>query len=79
VLLLIAALASFILRLIGEAARNGPLERQCVPHARASRTCLSVISLARQIIRKRLEKMITRPMLLAALESLQQRCNIPPI
>lgn len=79
VLLLIAAIASFILRLIGEAAKGGPLARQCSPHTRASRACLSVISVARQLLRKKLDSAISQPMLRAALQSLQQRCDIPPI
>lgn len=79
VLLLIAAIASFILRLIGESAKNGPLVRQCASHTRASRACLSVISLARQLLRKQLDNAISQSMLHVTLQSLQLRCSIPPI
>jgi hypothetical protein len=54
VLPLIGTLAAFVLRLIGEAARTRQLERQCQSNTRRSRAVLSVISLARQLVRKKL-------------------------
>jgi hypothetical protein len=52
VLLLIAALASFVLRLIGEAAKARQLEFQFQSNTRRSRPVLSVISLGLQLVRK---------------------------
>lgn len=52
VLLLIACLATFLLRLIGEIAHAHQMERQCQSNTRRSRPVLSLISLARQLIRK---------------------------
>jgi hypothetical protein len=52
VLLLIGALATLVLRLIGEMARERQLHRQCQSNTRASRPVLSVITLARQLVRK---------------------------
>lgn len=53
VLLLIACLASFLLRLIGEIAHAHHIERQCQSNTRRSRPVLSLLTLARQLIRKR--------------------------
>lgn len=52
VLLLIACLASFVLRLIGETAKTMQLEFQFQSNTRRSRAMLSVVSLALQLIRK---------------------------
>ena len=52
VLLLVACLASFVLRLIGEIARAHHLERQCQSNTRRSRAVLSCINLARQLAGK---------------------------
>ena len=54
VLLLIAALAMFMLRLIGEHARAQGLEREFQSNTRSSRPTLSVMSLALQFVRKKL-------------------------
>jgi transposase len=54
VLLLIGALATFVLRLIGEVAKERQLHRQCQSNTRQSRAVLSVITIARQFIRKTL-------------------------
>ncbi|MES2534446.1 MAG: hypothetical protein V4632_01105 [Pseudomonadota bacterium] len=51
-LLLIGALATFVLRVIGEVAREKQLNRQCQSNTRVSRPVLSVITLARQLVRK---------------------------
>lgn len=51
-LLLIACLASFVLRMMGEIARMHQRERQCQSNTRRSRPVLSLISLARQLARK---------------------------
>ena len=56
VLLLIACLACFVLRLIGEIAHARQLERQYQSNTRRSRAVLSVISLGRQLMRKGLTK-----------------------
>jgi Transposase DDE domain len=52
VLLLIACLASFVLRLIGEVAKTHQLEFQFQSNTRRSRPVLSVISLGLLIVRK---------------------------
>lgn len=52
VLALIGALASFVLRLIGEAAKARQMQFQFQSNTRRSRPVLSVISLARQIVQK---------------------------
>jgi hypothetical protein len=52
VLLLIASLASFALRLIGEVARTQQMEFQFQSNTRRSRPVLSVISLGLQVVRK---------------------------
>jgi hypothetical protein len=52
VLLLIAHLASFALRVIGEAAKAKQLEFQFQSNTRRSRPVLSVISLALKLVRK---------------------------
>ena len=52
VLLLIGALASFVLRLIGEAARARQMQFQFQSNTRRSRPVLSTISLGLQIVRK---------------------------
>jgi hypothetical protein len=44
--------AFFVLRLIGLIAHTQQLERQCQSNTRRSRAVLSVISLARQLVRK---------------------------
>jgi len=54
VLLLIASLASFVLRLIGEVARTRQMEFQFQSNTRRSRPVLSVISLGLLIVRKNL-------------------------
>ncbi|WP_198358816.1 hypothetical protein [Noviherbaspirillum autotrophicum] len=51
-LLLVACLASFLLRLIGEIAHAHHLERHCQSNTRRSRAVLSSINLARQVTRK---------------------------
>lgn len=51
VLLLIACLASFVLRLIGEAGKARKLDLQFQSNTRRSRPVLSVISLALQLVR----------------------------
>ncbi|MEK6210903.1 MAG: hypothetical protein AABM64_11140 [Pseudomonadota bacterium] len=57
VLALIGALASFVLRLIGEAARARQMQFQFQSNTRRSRPVLSVISLALQIVQKGLFKL----------------------
>lgn len=52
VLLLIACLATYLLRLIGEIAHSHQMERLCQSNTRRSRPVLSLISLARQLVRK---------------------------
>jgi hypothetical protein len=52
VLLLVACLASFLLRLIGEIAHAHHVERQCQSNTRRSRAVLSCINLARQLAGK---------------------------
>ena len=54
VLLLIACLASFVLRLIGQAAKNKQMEFQFQSNTRRSRPVLSVISLGLHLVRKNL-------------------------
>jgi hypothetical protein len=54
VLLLIACLASFVLRLIGQAAKTKQMEFQFQNNTRRSRPVLSVISLGLQLVRKKL-------------------------
>ncbi|HWQ37629.1 MAG TPA: IS4 family transposase [Burkholderiales bacterium] len=54
VLLLIATLALYVLRLIGEAAKARQLQFQFQSNTRRSRPVLSAISLALQIVRRRL-------------------------
>lgn len=56
VLLLIGALASFVLRLIGEAAKARQMQFQFQSNTRRSRPVLSTISLALQVVRKGLFK-----------------------
>lgn len=51
-LLLIACLASFVLRLIGSAGIHKQLELQFQSNTRRTRPVLSVITLARQIVRR---------------------------
>lgn len=50
VLLLVACLASFVLRLIGEVGKARQLELQFQSNTRRSRPVLSVISLALQLV-----------------------------
>jgi len=50
-LLLIACLASFVLRLIGEVGKAKQMEFQFQSNTRRSRPVLSVISLALQLVR----------------------------
>jgi hypothetical protein len=76
VLLLIAAIASFMLRLIGEVAKRGHLERQCQSNTRTDRAVLSVITLARQLIRKRAAD-FTSAALNVALRYIQRCCAVP--
>jgi hypothetical protein len=52
VLLLIACLTTFLLRLIGQIAQANQMERQCQSNTRRSRPVLSLINLARQLARK---------------------------
>lgn len=52
VLLLIGALASFVLRLIGEAAKARQMQFQFQSNTRRSRAVLSVITLARQVVQR---------------------------
>ena len=52
VLLLIGALASFVLRLIGEAAKAKQMQFQFQSNTRRSRAVLSVITLARQVVQR---------------------------
>ena len=52
VLLLIGALATFVLRLIGEVAQQRQMQFQFQSNTRRSRSVLSVISLARQVVQK---------------------------
>lgn len=52
VLLLVACLTSFLLRLIGEIAHAHHWERQCQSNTRRSRAVLSVMNLARYLARK---------------------------
>ena len=59
VLALIGALASFVLRLIGEAARARQMQFQFQSNTRRSRPVISVISLALQIVQKGLFKFPT--------------------
>ncbi len=54
VLLLIACLSSFTLRLIGQAAKTRQMEFQFQSNTRRSRPVLSVISLGLQLVRKNL-------------------------
>jgi Transposase DDE domain len=75
VLLLIAFLASFVLRLIGEAAKARQLERRFQSNTRCSRAVLSVISLARQLVRKGLANFCSSD-LHAALYRLRDGCSI---
>jgi hypothetical protein len=75
-LLLIAAIASFMLRLIGEVAKRGHLERQCQSNTRTDRAVLSVITLARQLIRKHAAD-FTLAALNAALRYIQRCCAVP--
>lgn len=52
VLLLIGALASFVLRLIGEVAKARQMQFQFQSNTRRSRAVLSVITLARQVVQR---------------------------
>lgn len=54
VLLLIGALAEFVLRSLGQAARTQQLDRQYQSNTQRSRPVLSVISFGRQLARKAL-------------------------
>jgi hypothetical protein len=78
VLLLTACLASFVLHLIGQAAKAQQLEPQFQSNTRRSRPVLSVINLARQCIRKKLAA-FSPAELHAALHRLRQCCSILPI
>ncbi|MDO9447089.1 MAG: hypothetical protein Q7J20_04175, partial [Candidatus Nitrotoga sp.] len=51
VLLLVACLASFVLRLIGEVGKTRQMEFQFQSNTRRSRPVLSVISLALQLVK----------------------------
>lgn len=73
VLLLIAALASFALRMIGEAAVKRDLARQCQGNTRRSRPVLSVITLARQVVSSKLAT-FTSDELKVALRSVLKSC-----
>ena len=70
VLLLIACLASFVLRLIGQAAKHRQMEFQFQSNTRRSRPVLSVISLGLQLVQKNLAS-FPRHELNAALERLR--------
>jgi hypothetical protein len=70
VLLLIACLASFVLRLIGQAAKTRQMQFQFQSNTRRSRPVLSVISLGLQLVRKNLAT-FPRHELNAALERLR--------
>jgi hypothetical protein len=70
VLLLIAYLASFVLRLIGQAAKTRQMEFQFQSNTRRSRPVLSVISLGLQLVRKNLAS-FPRHELNAALDRLR--------
>jgi hypothetical protein len=59
VLLLIACLASFVLRLIGDVAKSHQLEFQFQSSTRRSRPVLSVINLAVLLVRKGLARFPT--------------------
>jgi len=76
VLLLIACIASFLLRLIGEAAKQRHLERQCQSNTRTTRAVLSVLTLARQLVRKQADA-FTSNALYAALRYMQRCCAVP--
>ena len=73
VLLLAATLAAFAGRLIGAAAANRGLARQCQSNTRRSRAVLSVITLGRQVVCTRLA-VFTVAELKAALRTVQQSC-----
>lgn len=76
VLLLIAALASFALRMIGEAATQRDLARQCQSNTRRSRAVLSVITLARQVVSSK-RAIFTRAELKTALCTVRTACSAP--
>lgn len=76
VLLLIGCIASFMLRMVGEAARHRHLERQCQSNTRTTRPVLSIVTLARQVLR-RPEIAFTCAALNDALRYIQHRCAIP--
>jgi hypothetical protein len=65
-----------MLRLIGEAARQRYLDRQCQSNTQTTRTVLSAITLARQPLRKWTET-FTVAVLSAALQYIHQYCAIP--
>jgi hypothetical protein len=71
-LLLIAFLASFVLRLIGEIAHSRQMERMGQSNTHRSRPVLSLVSLARQLVRKEIFD-FSRFAYLAALKRLQNR------
>ncbi|HJU70593.1 MAG TPA: transposase [Paucimonas sp.] len=77
VLLLTAAIASCLLRLAGEAARASHLERPYQSGTRKVRVVLSVITLARQLVRKP-AVIFTCVTLHAALRYMQQYSAKPP-
>jgi hypothetical protein len=60
VLLLVACLASFVLRLIGEVGKARQMEFQFQSNARRSRPVLSVISLALQLVQHGLAAFLPR-------------------
>jgi len=78
VLLLIAALATFILRMIGQAAAKRDIARHCQSNTRRSRPVLSVITLARQIVCNKLA-VFTCAELKAALCDVRKSCCALPI
>ncbi|MHB9118938.1 MAG: IS4 family transposase [Burkholderiales bacterium] len=65
VLLLVACLASFVLRLVGEVARTRQLEFQFQSNTRRSRHVLSVITLALQLIQRGLAAFPPRELMAA--------------
>jgi hypothetical protein len=76
ILLLIACLASFLLRLIGEAGRAQQLEFQFQSNTRRVRPVLSVISLALQLVQRGLAT-FTQQQFNAALA--RMRCSSPAL
>jgi hypothetical protein len=78
VLLIIACLASYALRLIGEIAHARRLERQCQSNTRRSRAVLSLINLAQQLARKG-KLVFPYYAFMAALRHLRQRFYVQQI